>query len=130
MIDLLTVLLVLRLCEQYSAFNNEGLSIKSQNRLCSSAKTLKCGICSCQLLKTYNISFSVFELYTITHCHDVGSDSIPNSLAGLESLAFLHSQVIVMLLGECATWSKSHLLPPVNLSSVVMKEILSFKVPA
>lgn len=51
-----------------------------RTNLYSPAKTLKCGMCSCQL---HDISFCVFELSTITHCHDMVSFSIPNNLAGL-----------------------------------------------
>lgn len=70
----------------------------------------------------HTVFLSASELCIITHCHDMGSYSIPNNLAGLESLAFPHSQVIAMLLGECAMSSKSHLLPPSSLSPVAIRD--------
>lgn len=54
----------------------------------------------------------------------MGSYSILNNLAGLESLAFPRFWVIVMLLGECAMSSKSHLLPPFSLSPVAIRVAL------
>lgn len=66
----------------------------------------------------------VFELYTITHCHDVGSYSTPNNLAGLELLALpLSGYSDVAWRMFCVYNSTSNLLLPFSLSPVVIRDI-------